>query len=90
VTSELHHFLVESQLAGLERKLIAANVTSMKKLLDVDEEELGTYGITPSMVHRMTVKLKKYIMRHPEVENDENITNRGNIIVLSHCYYKPL
>jgi len=26
--------------------LIAANVTSMKKLIDIDEEELGAYGIT--------------------------------------------
>jgi len=72
VTSQLHQFLVESQLSGMERLLQAANVTSMKKLLDADEEELGNYGITPAMVHRLTVKLKKYVKKHPEVDNDED------------------
>ena len=82
VTSELHHFLVESQLIGMERKLIAANITSMKKLLDTDEEEFGAYGITPSMVHRMTLKLKKYITKHPEAEYDES--NRGKHYYCNH------
>ena len=77
MTTELHHFLVDSQLIGMERKLVAANITSMKKLLDADEEDLGAYGITPVMVHRLTVKLKKYIIKHPEVENDESNINRG-------------
>jgi len=72
VTTQLHQFLLESQLSGMERLLVAAKVTSMKKLLDVDEEELGNYGITSAMVHRLTVKLKKYIAKHPEVDNDED------------------
>ena len=72
VTSQLHQFLVESQLSGMERLLLAANVTSMKKLLDADEEELGNHGITSAMVHRLTVKLKKYINKHPEVDDDED------------------
>lgn len=82
MTAELHHFLAESQLIGMERKLIAANITSMKKLLDTDEEDLGAYGITPVMVHRLTVKLKKYITKHPEVENDESNINRGTFKTL--------
>ncbi|XP_065882670.1 uncharacterized protein [Dysidea avara] len=73
VTSQLHQFLVESQLSGMERLLLAANVTSMKKLLDADEEELGNHGITSAMVHRLTVKLKKYINKHPEVDDDEDM-----------------
>ena len=80
MTPELHHFLVESQLTGMERKLLAANITSMKKLLDTDEEDLGAYGITPVMVHRLTVKLKKYINVHPEVENDESNVNKGKCL----------
>ena len=82
MTPELHHFLAESQLIGMERKLVAAKITSMKKLLDADEEDLGAYGITPAMVHRLTVKLKKYITKHPEVENDESNINRGAIKIL--------
>ena len=77
MTTQLRKFLVESQLAGMERKLMAANITSMKKLLDADEEDLSTFGITSIMVHRLTVKLKKYIAKHPEVENDESNRNRG-------------
>ena len=64
-------------MIGMERKLMAANITSMKKLLDTDEEDLGAYGITPAMVHRLTLRLKKYIIKHPEVENDESNTNGG-------------
>ena len=84
VTSQLHQFLVDSQLSGMERLLLAANVTSMKKLLDADEEELGNHGITSAMVHRLTVKLKKYIIKHPEVDNDEDGKN------LCEKYRRPL
>ena len=61
---------------------MAANITSMKKLLDADEEDLSAFGITSIMVHRLTVKLKKYIAKHPEVENDESNMNRGNEYIL--------
>ena len=56
---------------------MAAHITSMKKLLDTDEEDLGAYGITPAMVHRLTLKLKTYITKHPEVEYDESNVHRG-------------